>query len=88
MKHFKIVISGQVQDVYFRDNAKRRALKFGITGFARNEPNGTVYIEAEGNDEAMSKYTKWCHEGSRQSTVENVKVSEHSLVGHEGFRIR
>ena len=88
MKHCKIVISGQVQGVYFRDTAKRRALKFGISGFARNKPNGTVYIEAEGNDEAMSEYIKWCHEGSRQATVENVKVSEHPLFGHEGFRIR
>jgi acylphosphatase len=88
MKHYKIIVSGKVQGVFFRDTAKRQALKLGITGFARNEPDGTVYIEAEGEDQPISEYIKWCHEGSRQATVENVTVSEHVPVGHKGFRIR
>ncbi|MDF2460624.1 MAG: acylphosphatase, partial [Candidatus Saccharibacteria bacterium] len=79
--------SGKVQGVYFRDTAKRRAIKFGISGFARNQPDGTVYIEAEGDDDAVAQYIAWCHEGSRQAVVEDVAVTEHQPVGHQGFRI-
>lgn len=87
MKHCKITVSGNVQGVYFRDTAKRRAIKLGINGFARNEPNGTVYIEAEGSDEALAEYIKWCHEGSRQADVDTVTVTQHPTVGHIRFRI-
>lgn len=87
MKHCKIIVSGKVQGVYFRDTAKRRALKLGISGFARNEPDGTVFIEAEGDDQAISQFIEWCHEGSRQAEVESVTVSDHPVFGHEKFRI-
>jgi acylphosphatase len=88
MKHCRITVSGKVQGVYFRDTAKRRAIRLGISGYARNEPDGTVYIEAEGNDQAMAQFIEWCHEGSRQAVVEAVAVTEAEPVGHTGFRIK
>jgi acylphosphatase len=85
MKQVRIVISGKVQAVYFRETAVRGARKAGIAGFVRNEPDGTVYIEAEGTDEALEVFVKWCSKGPRQAVVESIKVSEHPAVGHVGF---
>ena len=46
--HQNIRISGRVQGVGFRYNAREAAFHYGIKGFIRNQPNGDVYIEAEG----------------------------------------
>jgi acylphosphatase len=85
VKHVKIIVSGKVQAVYFRENAVRRARKAGIAGLVRNEPNGTLYIEAEGSDEALETFIEWCSKGPRQAVVESIKVSEHPIIGHSDF---
>jgi len=56
MKHFNIKIFGDVQGVFFRDSARRKADELGIKGFAQNEPDGTVLIEAEGRGESLEKF--------------------------------
>lgn len=45
MKHISIRIYGRVQGVGFRVSAQKKADELGITGFVRNEPDGTVYLE-------------------------------------------
>ncbi len=60
MKHLNIKIHGQVQGVFFRDSAKQAADKLGIKGFAKNEADGTVYIEAEGEEAGLGKFLEWC----------------------------
>lgn len=60
-KHFNIVIFGRVQGIFFRATAKEQADKLNITGFARNEEDGSVYIEVEGAEEKLDKFLGWCH---------------------------
>ncbi len=48
MVHYKIVVKGKVQGVFFRKCTQEAALKIGVNGFVENEPNGDVYLEAEG----------------------------------------
>ncbi|HUS26275.1 MAG TPA: acylphosphatase [Nevskiaceae bacterium] len=88
MKHLKIRVTGKVQGVYFRDSARQHAEVLGITGFARNEPDGSVYIEAEGDDTALHEFLAWCHQGPREAVVENVEHTAHEPIGHQGFTIR
>lgn len=88
MKRYIIRVTGKVQGVFFRDTARQVATRLGLTGFARNEPDGSVYIEAEGDDAALREFLKWCPEGSQYAEVENVEHSEHQAVGHEGFDIK
>lgn len=76
MKHFNIKISGKVQGVFFRTSAKEQAVKLGITGFVQNEPDGTVYIEAEGKDEDLKEFLAWCKEGPELAEVERVDFEE------------
>lgn len=63
MKRVELKIHGRVQGVFYRDGARRRANKLGITGFAKNESDGTVRIVAEGEEESLKKIIKWCYNG-------------------------
>ncbi|PSO44411.1 MAG: acylphosphatase, partial [Parcubacteria group bacterium QH_9_35_7] len=68
-KHYKIIISGRVQGVFYRKNTKQKAQKLGLTGYVKNMPDGTVKIEVEGEEEKLEKLTEWCHQGSPAANV-------------------
>jgi acylphosphatase len=87
MQHVRIRVTGKVQGVFFRDTARTQALNLGINGFVRNEPDGSVYIEAEGNDNAVRQFLAWCHQGPRDAVVEDVEHSTHDPIGHTGFEV-
>lgn len=72
LKHLNIKIYGRVQMVLFRDSAKRKAEKLGLKGFVKNEPDGAVYIEAEGNEEKLKEFLEWCKKGPILAKVEKV----------------
>ena len=88
MKHVNIKISGRVQGVGFRYSARSVARFYNVKGFVRNEPDGSVYIEAEGEDDAISKFAEWCHIGPNGGIVDEVIISEGKLRGFEKFEIR
>jgi acylphosphatase len=88
MKHYAITVTGKVQGVYFRDTARRVATKLHLSGFARNEADGSVYIEVEGDEPTLQEFLLWCREGSRNASVDNVRHTEHPPAGHTGFDIR
>lgn len=88
MKRYVIKVTGKVQGVFFRDTARQTATKLGLKGFARNEPDGSVYIEVEGDRDSLNKFMKWCPEGSEYSVVNRVEHTEHEPAGHEGFEIK
>lgn len=69
-----IKVYGKVQGVFFRESAREEALKLGLGGFARNEGDGAVYIEAEGGDENLKKFVDWCRKGPELAQVENIEV--------------
>ena len=72
MKHWNIRIFGKVQGVFVRETAKREAEILGIKGFVRNEPDGSVYIEAEGEELDLKQFVGWCRRGTPYSAVERV----------------
>jgi acylphosphatase len=88
MKHLNIRVSGRVQGVGFRHSARSVARFYNINGFARNEPDGSVYIEAEGEDEGIRKFTDWCHKGPGGGRVDELVISEGIIRGFEKFEIR
>jgi len=73
VKHLEIKIFGRVQGVFFRHSAKQKAEELNIKGFAKNEPDGTVYIEAEGEEENLKQFLDWCYQGSPFALVEKVE---------------
>jgi acylphosphatase len=72
MVHYNIRISGRVQGVGFRFTARNIARAYGLKGFVRNEPDGSVYIEAEGAEKDINKFIAWCRKGPSMSYVTDV----------------
>lgn len=88
MLHVRVKIYGQVQGVFFRAAAKEKANKFNVTGFIMNEPDGAVYIEAEGEKDNLEKFLNWCHKGPQGSKVERIDYQEHNeLKNFKNFKI-
>lgn len=87
MKHLNIHIYGIVQGVGFRYGAREKALALDVSGFARNEADGSVYIEAEGGEVVLQEFVRWCREGPPFAQVERVEIEEDKWRGHQGFRI-
>jgi len=73
-KHLTIRVVGKVQGVFFRQGARDFALERGLVGFAKNESDGAVLIEAEGVVEELEKLNAWCNQGSEKADVESITV--------------
>lgn len=87
-KHLNITIYGLVQGIFFRASTKRVADQLGIKGFVRNEPNGSVYIEAEGEKSSLDKFLNWCKQGPSAAQVEKVEVREGKPQNFTNFQIK
>ncbi|MFH1426609.1 MAG: acylphosphatase [Candidatus Kerfeldbacteria bacterium] len=87
-KHLNIRVIGRVQGVFFRMSAKEQCELLGLTGWARNEPDGSVMIRAEGEEAQLDKLVAWCTEGPSHAYVDDVQVTEGDVQGFETFEIR
>jgi acylphosphatase len=76
-----------VQGVGFRFQAKQQADTLGISGFVRNEDDGSVSIEAEGEEEQMEQFIEWCRRGPRYARVEKVDIEEGIVKNYNMFQI-
>lgn len=74
-----------MQGVFFRVTAKEQAEKLAITGFAKNAPDGSVYIEAEGEKNNLDKFVNWCRKGPASAQVEKVEVKGGPLKNFSTF---
>ncbi|VAW26210.1 Acylphosphate phosphohydrolase, putative [hydrothermal vent metagenome] len=81
-------VFGRVQGVGYRYYAQKKADETGISGFVRNRPDGSVYIEAEGSQEALEAFTHWCEEGPAWARVSRVEKQEIPFQGYQQFEIR
>jgi acylphosphatase len=86
--HINIRLSGRVQGVGFRYNARLEAVRLGIAGFVRNLPGGDVYIEAEGHQAAVNEFLAWCTEGPPRSRVDHADITEGMVAGYREFVIK
>ncbi|MDP2632856.1 MAG: acylphosphatase [Candidatus Curtissbacteria bacterium] len=69
-----IRVYGDVQGVFFRRSAKDEADKLGVTGWVRNEADGSVVMMVVGDRKNLEKFVKWCKGGPPLSKVERVEV--------------
>ena len=88
MKHYKIRVEGDVQGVFYRSSTKNIAKQLGLRGFAKNDPDGSVYIEAEGEEEKLKQLLKWCEEGPDTAKVKHVEYQEGDVKKFDSFQIR
>ncbi|HEY0743137.1 MAG TPA: acylphosphatase [Chryseosolibacter sp.] len=86
-KHYNITVAGRVQGVFFRASTKTSADHLNIHGFVKNLPDGTVYIEAEGEDENLKLFLEWCSQGPKAARVDSCEVHESEIKNFKHFEI-
>ena len=69
-------VSGRVQGVFYRATCVRKAQEMGVTGFARNLPDGRVEVLACGEPSLVEAFVQWLWEGSPASKVTAVESTE------------
>jgi acylphosphatase len=84
----RVVVSGHVQGVFFRDQTRRTAHRHGVAGWVRNCADGTVEAHLEGPAEAVAEVVRWCRQGPRHATVYELRVRDAEPEGLGGFQIR
>ncbi len=84
----QLLITGQVQGVFFRAETERMAKSLGLAGWVRNTEDGAVEIHAEGADEKMRIFEEWCRRGPSRAHVENVTAREVTPEQFQSFEIR
>lgn len=87
MKAVQVRVSGRVQGVSFRWSAQERAQRLGVVGWVRNEPDGSVLLHAEGDDDAVGALVAWCHDGPALARVRGVAVREAARLGSTSFEV-
>ena len=70
----RVRVHGDVQGVSFRATCRCEAQARGVTGWARNETDGTVTAWFEGEPDAVEAMVEWCRRGPRAARVTDVGV--------------
>jgi len=83
----RIIAYGIVQGVFFRQTMKDNADMLGLYGFVRNEIDGTVFIEIEGERDKLNEFLHLCRIGPKSSNVSDLSISEIPLKNYISFEI-
>lgn len=73
-RRVEIRVTGIVQGVFFRQGVKAEAMRRGLIGWVRNEPDGSVRIVAEGEEEKLREFIDWCKKGTEWARIEKVET--------------
>lgn len=87
MKHLDITVKGKVQGVFYRASTKAVADQLGIRGTVKNQPDGDVFIEAEGEPAMLDMFLDWCKEGPENAEVSVIESHEGQLKNYRNFEV-
>ena len=83
----RVVVHGRVQGVFFRASTRDLAHRLGVTGWVRNDPDGTVTAHLEGD--AADEVVTWIRDGGPEDAhVTSVDTTDVADEGHSQFRVR
>jgi acylphosphatase len=89
MVHYEITIKGRVQGVGFRQFVKQKALDFGIKGWVKNMPDGSVLVKAEASEIDMEPFVDHLRRGPSMGRVDKLLTNRvDKLAGFSDFSIR
>ena len=88
MKAVDVLITGRVQGVFFRARAYEEATRLDVSGWVRNEPDGSVAAHLEGDADAVDALVEWCRHGPPYAQVERVTAAPSVPSGVAGFTVR
>jgi len=84
----RVLVSGQVQGVWFRESCREQATLAGVAGWARNLSDGRVEVMLEGSEAAVDHVVRWCGHGPSRARVDGLEAIAETPVGERGFRVR
>jgi acylphosphatase len=84
----RFTVLGRVQGVGYRYFVVHQADRLGVSGFARNRPDGSVEVIAEGTEEALAALEARLREGPSFAAVSSVEREAIAPRGDSGFHIR
>ena len=87
MKHLRLRIYGRVQRIGFRFHSMQTAYKYNVTGLVRNMSDGSVYIEAEGENGNIDRFVDWCRIGPLGAKIEKFLMEEGEVKNYTSFDI-
>ncbi|HJN05894.1 MAG TPA: acylphosphatase [Bacteroidales bacterium] len=83
-----IKVYGIVQGVGFRFYTNKKAIELGISGYVQNKPDGSVYIEAEGDETDLMTFIDWCNIGPQWARVTKVETQIVPAINYIDFQIK
>ena len=83
-----IIVTGKVQGVFYRQSTQEKALELGLTGIVKNQPDGSVYIQASGASGQLNQLIAWCRQGPSRAVVTAVQVENIEPRAFIGFTIQ
>jgi acylphosphatase len=84
----RVIVEGHVQGVFFRQSCQRKAIAMGLAGWIRNNYDGSVEAELEGDPDAVEQVVSWMRVGPTGAVVTGVKIIDEDVLGEHTFRIR
>ncbi len=84
----RVLVTGQVQNVWFRASTAKQAARAGVDGWVRNLADGRVEAVLEGEANAVREVVDFCARGPELARVDHIEVIEEEPEHLEGFRIR
>jgi len=84
---YRVLVSGRVQGVFFRDTCRRMAVENGVGGWVRNLPDGRVEAVFEGKPDDVQRLVDWARHGPRHAAVTDVWVRAEQPEGLDTFDI-
>jgi len=89
MERLSLTISGKVQGVYYRAHTEAKARELGLTGWVRNNADGTVSLVAEGERDQLEALAEWAKLGSPAANVTDINPAWSDATGEFGnFSVR
>lgn len=89
MKRYQLIVKGKVQGVGFRAYTQQKAAQYELSGYVMNHMDGSVEIEAQGEDSTLERFISTIKEGSPYSSVDEIKTQEKEVQDNErSFSIR
>lgn len=76
-----VIVEGRVQGVFFRAHTRNAAIQLGLTGWVKNRNDGSVEALVEGDTAAVERMLEWFQQGSPNSKVAHVHVTEETPLG-------
>ena len=85
---YRCLVEGRVQGVYFRGATRDQALRLGVTGYARNLPDGRVEVLASGSPAAVAGLCEWLRSGPPMARVSDVRCEPGPHGSWSGFTVK